>query len=303
MDQSQILKQLQIFFPLLKYTSENIHRYIESDELDISEKSLANTLKGALLNESIVEVKLHDLEQVFFCRILDNPFPDAEPDSHDDLDLKITNHETGSYLDDYDSLIITPLEPSMGNYLISAHKQSKTPVLLRIISSGNAIELGCFFEQRASIGDMPVLKITFPIVAKKTLSAREFRVKVPREMKFKVTVERPKKKPITTTPLNISLNGMSLIDPMGRRTNFQMGQKVVCDLQVVNEDPILVEASIIHVTNLRDSIGIQHCFGLKFNFTRPAVRSSIEKIVALVQRKHLRELADIEEQFGVFYDK
>jgi len=303
MDQSQILKQLQIFFPLIKYTSENIDRYVESDDLDISEKSLANTLKGALLNESIVEVELHGLEQVFFCRILDNPFPDAEPENDDDLNLKNTNYETGSYLDDHDSLTITPLEPSMGNFLISAHPQSKVPVLLRIISSGDAIELGCFFEQRASIGDMPVLKLTFPLVAKKTSSAREFRVKVPTGMKFIVTVERPKKKTITTTPLNISLNGMSLIDPMGRRTNFQMGQKIVCDLQIPNEEPILVEASIIHVTNLRDSIGIQHCFGLKFNFTRPAVKSSIERIVALVQRKHLRELANIEEQFGVYYDK
>ena len=303
MDQSQILTQLQIFFPLIKYTSENIHRCIESDELDISEKSLANTLKGALLNEDIVEVELHDFEKVFFCRILDSPFPEAEPESHDDLNLKKTKHETGSYLDDHDSLIITPLEPSMGNYLISAHPQSKVSVLLRIISSGDAIELGCFFEQRTSVGDMPVLKLTFPLVARKTSSAREFRVKVPRKMKFKVTVERHKKKTITTTPLNISLNGMSLIDPMGRRSNFQVGQKVLCDLQIANEESILVEASIIHVTNLRDSIGTQHCFGLKFNFTRPAVRSSIEKIVALVQRKHLRELSDIEEQFGVYYDK
>jgi hypothetical protein len=70
MDQSQILTQLQIFFPLMKYTSENIHVYIESDELDIFEKSLANTLKGALLNESIVEVELYDFEKVFFCRIV-----------------------------------------------------------------------------------------------------------------------------------------------------------------------------------------------------------------------------------------
>jgi len=136
MDHSQILTQLQIFFPLIKYTSENIHRYVESDELDISEKSLANTLKDALLNESIVEVELHDFEQVFFFRILDNPFPGAEPESNDDLNLKQTNHETGSYLDDHDSLIITPLEPSMGNFLISAHLQSKIPVLMRIISSG-----------------------------------------------------------------------------------------------------------------------------------------------------------------------
>lgn len=95
---------------------------------------------------------------------------------------------------------------------------------------------------------------------------------------------------------------MSLLDPMGRHTNLKVGEKVLCDLQIPKEGPVLVEASVIHVTRLRNLRGLQHCFGVEFDFTKPVTKSLIEKIVSLVQRKHLRELSELEEKFGVIYD-
>lgn len=281
MDQNIILKQLKLFFPHSNYSIDNFEQFIEKDELNIQKDSISNTLKGALLDESIVEVQLQDLESVFFCRILDNPYDVTRADSESDQNLKDLKYEKGSYLDVHDCLIITPLEPSMGNYLINSYPKSKVQVLLRVLSCGNALEFGCFFDQRTLLGDMPVLKLTFPFIRKKTTGAREFRAKVPVGMEFRVTVERPKQQPIFTSPLNISLNGMSLLDPMGRRTNLKVGQKVLCDLQIPNENPVLVEASIIHVTRLRNLKGLQHCFGVQFNFTKPATKSSIEKLVSL----------------------
>lgn len=303
MQTDKILKHLDVFFPLNNYTSDNLYEYIESDELDTSLESLANTFKGALLDETIIEVQLHDLDSVFFCRILDNPFDNTLTDEDGNFTYKDPNYETASYLNYHEYLLITPLEPSRGNYLISTFQQSKIKVLLRIVSSGNAIELGCFFEQRTLVGEMPSLRVTFPPVAKKTAKARAYRAKVPKNMKFKVTIERPKNKPFTTTPLNISLTGMSLYDPMGRRSNLQIDDKVICSIQIPREELILVEASIIHVTNLRNFQGTEYCFGIKFQFSDQTTKSSIEKVMALVQRKHLRELSDIEEKFGVFFDK
>jgi hypothetical protein len=301
MDQNIILNQLKLFFPHSNYTIDNLEQFIETDELNIQKDSIANTLKGALLDENIVEVQLQDLDEIFFCRILDNPYDITKADSESGQSLKILKYEKGSYLDVYDHLIITPLEPSMGNYLITSYQKSK--VLLKVVSHGNAIELGCFFDQRTVLGDMPVLRLTFPFIRKKTTGAREFRAKVPKAMQLQVTVERARRTPVITSPINISLNGMSLLDPMGRHTNLKVGEKVLCDLQIPNEDPVLVEASIIHVTRLRNLNGLQHCFGVQFNFSKPATKSSIEKIVSLVQRKHLRELSEIEEKYGIFYDK
>ena len=303
MDQNIILTQLKNFFPRSNYSAENLELFIENDELDIQKESISNTLKGALLDESIVEVKLQGLKEVFFCRILDNPNDVTRADNDTDRNVEDLKYEKGSYLDTDDYLIITPLEPSMGNYLITAFSGSKMQVVLKILSYGNAFELGCFFENRTLLGDMPVLKLSFPFVRKKTTGAREYRVKVPSDMKFQVTVERPRQKPIVTSPLNISLNGMSLLDPMGRNTNLKVGEKLLCDLQIPKEDPVLVEASVVHVTRLRNVKGLQHCFGVQFNFTKPITRSSIEKIVTLVQRRHLRELSEIEDTFGVLYDK
>ena len=302
MDPSEILTQLRKLFPESNYTAETFEQCVESGELNIQEEFFVNTLKGALLDESIVEGQLHGLAQVYFCRILDKPY-DAKDDGEGEEIADDQAYEKGVYLDDHDYVIITPLEPSMGNYLIGSFADANATVLLRYISSSQAIELGCFFDGRTQVGDIPALKLTFPFVAKKTKSARDFRAKVPKGMEFEVRVERVKKKPITTTPLNISFNGMSLLDPMGRHSNLKVGDELLCILQIPKEKDVLVDATIIHVTRLRDSKGTQYCFGVRFLFSKPAIKTSVEKIVGLVQRKYLQELSNYEEMFGVFYDK
>jgi c-di-GMP-binding flagellar brake protein YcgR len=240
---------------------------------------------------------------VYFCRVLDNPFDDIFAEDDGTNVHKDPNYEAGSYLDNLEHLLITPLEPSEGNYLISATKGNNSKVILKIVSSGIAIELGCFFQSRTIVGDMPAIQLSFPQVAQKSKKAREFRAKVPKSMKVIVSIERNKKKPITTSPLNISLNGMSLIDPMGRKSNITIQEKVLCTIQSPNEDPIVIEASVKHLTNLRHVSGIQYCFGIQFHFNSVTAKSAVEKLVGLVQRKHLRELSEIEQKFGVYYEK
>lgn len=301
MDQESNLDELKLFFPKSLYTSESYALALAAGELEVDEKAFANALKGALLDESIVEVQLPDPEQVFFCRILDYP-PSASAEEDEQAPEEV-EYEKGSYLDDHNCLIITPLEPSMGNHLIALYPELNNPVLLRIISANKAIELACYFDQRTNIGDMPVLQLTFPFIAKRTKEAREFRAKVPKAMSFQVTIERIKKKPFSTSPLNISCNGMSLLDPMGRHSSLQTGEMIICELKLPGENPVLVDAAVIHVSRLRDTKGIQYCFGIRFITTKPAVKTSIEKIVALVQRRYLRELSNFEEEFGVLYDK
>ncbi|PHR29919.1 MAG: hypothetical protein COA36_03460 [Desulfotalea sp.] len=303
MSNDTILSHLQDFFPLDNYSSGNIPHLVDIDKLDTSKQSLANILKGALLDETILEVQINNLETVYFCRVLDNPFEETLAEDGVTNNLKDPDYETGSYLNNHEYLFLTPLEPSQGNYLISASEGNNSKLILKIISSGTAIEIGCYFEGRTTINDIPALKVSFPLVSKNSKQAREFRAKVPKAMKFMVTIERTKKKPIITTPLNISLNGMSLLDPMGRKSNIQVDEKVFCSIQIPRAKPLLIEASIMHATNLRDSNGIQYCFGIKFIFSNLSAKSEIEKIVGLVQRTHLRELADLEEQFGVYYDK
>lgn len=302
MPHSELLLDLQTFFPDRKYSTQNIEALVKKDNVDSTPESLVNILKGGLFDETIFEVEIDDLKQVFFARILDNPYDDT-PDDAGNFTTEDPDYEAGSYLEYQDKLFITPLEPSRGNVILSSFTHPDVRIVLRIISSGNAIELCCYYETRVLLGDMPCLQLGFPVVAVKSSKSREFRAKVPKDMKFQVTVERLKKKPFTTFPLNISLNGMALLDPMQRKSNLAIGEKIVCTIQLPVEKPITLDATIVHTTNLRDARGIQFIFGLQFQFHNKSEQALIENLMAIVQRQHLRELADIETAFGVTYDR
>jgi hypothetical protein len=303
MADKEILSHLQLFFPECAYNDEKVEEHIQQKQIDISKESLINTIKGALFDETILEVEIHNLDQIFFCRVLDNPYDDTEVDERGNFTIKNPYYEPGSYLDYQEKLFITPLEPSRGNIILSSYNSPNIRVLLRIISSGNAVELCCFYETRSLLGDMPCLQVTFPLVAKKSTKAREFRAKVPKSMKFAVTVERLKKKSIVTVPLNISLKGMALLNPMQRKSNLVIGEKIVCTMELPREKPVTVNATVIHVTNLRNAKGTQFCFGIIFHFRNQSEQKVVENIMAQVQRIHLRELAEIESTFGITYDR
>jgi c-di-GMP-binding flagellar brake protein YcgR len=301
----EILRHLILFFPQEKYRESDVDQGLEEGTFIADASSMANKLKGTMHDESIVEVELDGLTRVFFCRILDHP-PDPEPEPEDDDTPReggAPSYEKGSYLNDLDHVIVTPLEPSIGNFLICPAPQVRTRVLLRIIASRQAYELGCHFTAKVNVGGMPVLKLTFPVIARTVENAREFRAKIPGSMLFEVAVEmRGGRKKFSTVPIDISPSGMFLVDPMGRTTDLKPDESVFLEMRVPGYKTVAVEANIRHVTKLRNAKGIQYCFGVQFDLATRALASAIEGMVALVQRTHLRELAEIADKFGIDYE-
>ncbi|NOQ47183.1 MAG: hypothetical protein GQ559_11035 [Desulfobulbaceae bacterium] len=57
------------------------------------------------------------------------------------------------------------------------------------------------------------------------------------------------------------------------------------------------------MTKLRDKKGIQYSFGLQFDLATRSLAGDIERLVAGVQRRRLRELVGISEEFGVDFGK
>jgi len=299
----ELLRQLKTFFGQEKYQENDIHRGIEDGDIIIDNSLIANKFKGTLHDESIIEVELNHLTRVFFCRVLDHPPEVEESTSEENLEEQKPVYGKGTYLDNFDHIIITPLEPSIGNFLICPAPDITTRVLLRIIASRQAYEFGCYFDAKVHVNGMPVLKVTFPVVARTLSNAREFRAKIPTSMQFDVLVEmKERRKTFTTQPLDISPNGMFLVDPMGRDTDLKANEPVYLEMKVEGHKSVTIEASIRHMTRLRNAKGIQYCFGVQFDLATRAIASSIEGLVALVQRKHLRELSEIAEQFGVNYE-
>lgn len=289
MSSSELINTLQAFFPQTEYSSEAVVEGITNGDIVVNSTQMANYLQGALHDESLLEVELDNDKRVFFCRILDHPPEEDTPDE----DVLYTK---GEYLENTDHIILTPLEPAEGNYLINASSR----ILIRVLTSQAAVEFCCNFDGKIKIDTMPVLQTTFPVVARQVKGAREYRVKVPSDMDLTIIAYRKRDKlKFTTRPMDMSINGMSLYDPKGKHSTLQTDDKL--SLQITSDDMLLMtlDAVVRHVTRLRDNQGLQYVFGVKFNLESRASKAEVEKLVASIQRARLRKLAEIEGAFGV----
>ena len=296
MDDETLLKKYHLFFPGDSYHSEDFDAAVDSGDIIIDPGKIVNLLQSALHDEAIIEVELDELTRIFFCRILDHT-PELEEVETDGVVMLVEPEYTkAEYLGEQDHVVITPLEPSIGNFLISTVHR----VLLRILSSKCAFELGCFFVQKIRVRGMPVLQCSFPKVVRQVKGARAYRAKIPKEMELLVHVKRQgKREPFATCPIDISVEGMLLVDPSGKYTTLQEEEKIRLELYWPKGRSLKVSARIIHVSQLRDKEGIQYCCGIQFDLATRSLARNIELLVAGVQRRRLRELSDISDEFGV----
>jgi len=158
---------------------------VDNWDIIVDPDKLVNLLQSCLHDEAIIEVQFDDLTRVFFCRVLDNK-PELEEIESDGVgmlvELKYTKTE---YLTEKDHLVITPVEPSIGNFLIC----SVGRVLLRLLGSRSAFEFGCFFEEKIRVREMPVFQCSFPLLARQVKGARAYLAKIPKQMELTVHVE------------------------------------------------------------------------------------------------------------------
>lgn len=295
MADGKTLKTLRAFFPQDGYTEESVTGGLENGDVIINPSLLVNYLQGALHDESLLEVELGNLTRVFFCRILDHP-PEEEPEDAAEEPEESVPYSKGDYLNKLEYIILTPLEPSEGNYLIN----SSPRVLLRALTSQAAIEFCCYYTMREKVGKMPVLQVSFPAVARQIEGAREYRVKVPGDMDLKIIVKKKGSKlKFTTRAMDMGMNGMSLYDPMGKDTQLKTDDKL--SFEIVSGDMITltVNAVVRHVTRLRDAKGLQYVFGVQLDLESRALAAEVEKTVAGIQRARLRELGGLEDEFGL----
>ena len=222
--------------------------------------------------------------------------PPEEPTEDVDEDDLEDPYSKGDYLNDTEYLILTPLEPSDGNYLINTSPR----VLLRVLTSQAAIEFCCFFQDKIRISGMPVLQLSFPQIGRQIKGAREYRVKIPSGKDYQIKVIGKKDgSEFTTGPMDISMNGMCLYDPMGKKSQLQTDEKI--RLQIIEDETLLISlnAVIRHVTRLRDAKGLQYVFGIQFDLATRALAAEVEQLVATIQRSRLRELSLLEDEYGV----
>lgn len=248
-------------------------------------------MTSTLHDEAIVEVQIEDLTRIFFCRVLDH-LPELEEKDVDGIIMMVEpEYAKAEYLKEQKHIIITPLEPSIGNFMICMVNR----VLLRILSNRCAFELACRFKKKTRVRGMPVLQCSFPIAVRKVKDARPYRVKIPQEMELLIQVERQgKRKGFASCLIDISAEGLLMINPQGKNCDIKEEENINLELYWPKGQSIMLHARIVHISQLHDKQGIQYCLGSQFDLSTRALAREVEQLVASVQRIRLRELSDLD---------
>ncbi len=295
-----IQKKLCLFFPedAYSFTRQAVEEGIESGAFMTKPAQMLPYVQTALFDNKILEVELDGMTRVYFSRINDDT-PDLEEvaDENGEIILQEPDYIPGDYLKLMNHIICLPLEPGMGNL----HVRSSQKIMIRFFTSTSAIELGTFFQDLAVVREIPVLRLSFPLIGRQVYGARAFRAKVPRSMLFTVVVKgkRRKRSDIQTHPIDISSDGMSFELQKEEQKLFKEDE--VCNIRffLEGEMHIKVDGTIRHLSKVRNKKGIQYTCGVQFDLSTRSLAASIETMVAAVQRAHLKELSDKSEQSGI----
>ena len=295
-----IQKKLALFFPeeAYSFTRQAIEDGINSGEFLVKPAEILPYIQTAFLDDKILEVEMDGLTRIYFSRINDDPPVIEELEGEDDdIELEKPEHNPGDYLKLMNHLICLPLEPGMGNL----HIRNSQKVMIRFFTSTSAIELGTFFQDLALVNDIPVLRLSFPLIGRQVRGARVFRAKVPAEMNFTLMVKgkRRKRSDIRTRAIDISSEGLSFIIEKEEQKLFHENE--ICSIRFFldGEMYIKVSSTIRHISKVRDKKGIQYRCGVQFDLPTRSLAANIETIVAAVQRAHLKELSDKSEESGI----
>lgn len=294
------LKTLKAFFPQDGYTEENVENGLEGGDIIDNPSQITNYLQSSMHDESLLEMELGDLTRIFFCRVLDHPPEMVEKTEDGEIVFQEIKYSKGEYFNDMDHIIITPLEPAIGNFIIC-----NTPrLVLRLLTSMAAIEFCTTFIEKTKVHGMPVLRCSYPSVARQVKGVREYRAKVPEEMLFEVRVTGKNNSiDFLTSPMDICVSGMCLFDPAGKKSTLRPDDAIHVDVLANGEEILSLNALIRHVTRLRDAKGLQYVFGVQFDLASRALAADVEKLVAGVQRVRLRELSQIGDEYGIDFGK
>ncbi|BHH85798.1 PilZ domain-containing protein [Desulforhopalus sp. 52FAK] len=287
-----IKKLLQLYFPSLSYSSDELTEKIERGEILTNQEEILPYLQTALLDEKILEVELDKMPSLYFSRLQDhNPAPETEED-----DILQPTYNPGDYLLSLDHIITLPLEPGLG----SLRLRQSTSVILRMFTKEYGIEMGTTFKNITRINELPVLQLAYPSILRIEKNAREFRAKVPDHQDFVVEVERENGPlELTTNPIDISRKGMGISIDKHVHRQLQLEDELFLKLYIDDELRARISSTVRHLSKVRKRHGIEYCCGVEFSLNSRTITSVMESIVASTQRAHLKELAEIAASRGI----
>jgi len=292
-----IKKQLNDFFPGQAFPASDIEVGLNKGDILIEREEILPFLQTALLDDKVLEVQLDSLPRIYFSRLKDD-FSDFldEKESEDSALLEEMGYNPGDYLTEMSHIVTLPLEPGLGNL----HLRHSRCIVLRMFTNTFAVELATTFETLTKVGDLPVLRLTFPTLAIKIHNAREFRAKVPESLNFIVSIEIDEDLPeLDMSPVDISIRGMAFSVSKDEQKMLLLGNSHALKLFVNDELQAKLDGTVRHLSKVRKKGEIEYVCGVEFDLATRTLAAVIESIVASVQRAHLKDLAEKSDASGI----
>ncbi len=293
---NDVKQQLHLFFPGQTFPDEDIEDGLERGEILTERAKILPFLQTALFDEKVLEVELDGRPRIYFSRLKDD-LPDIPEDEVDgDTISDEPEYSQGDYLKTMSYLVTLPLEPGLG----SMHLRYSRFIVLRMFTNTYAVELGSTYEEITKVGELPVLRLSFPTLARIVRNAREFRAKVPEIMDFIVVIYVDENFPaLTTTPIDISIKGMSFSVTQDEQKLFLMDAVHSLKLYINDELVTCLDGTVKHLSKVRKKGGIEYVCGVEFDLVTPTLAAVVETTVASVQRTHIKDLAEKSDSSGI----
>jgi hypothetical protein len=289
--------KLQHFFPEKRFSAKTVAEDLAKGDILIGKEPILPYLQTALLDEKVIEVELDGMPMVYFSRLKDDiSEPDGVEVDGEPIVTPPKKTEEGEYLTSLSHIVTLPLEPGLGNL----HLRYSRCIILRMFTSTFAVEMATTFEDLTKVQDIPVLRLAFPDLARIVHNAREFRAKVPDGLNFVLSIEIDDESPaMDTRPVNVSIRGLSFAVNKKEQKLFKVS--TLHSLKLIVDDELLlrIDGTVKHLAKIRKRSGIEYICGIEFDFRTKTHAAVIESIVALVQRAHLKELAEKSNATGI----
>jgi hypothetical protein len=288
-----IEKQLHLFFPGHSFTTPAIEAGLKKGHILIEKGKILPFLQTALFDDKVLEVELDGKGLVYFSRLKDD-YSDFIEDEEEPASTDEYNQ--GDYLTALSHIVTLPLEPGLG----SLHLRHSLFIVLRMFTRDFAVEMATTFEELTKVGDLPVLRLSFPSLARIIRNARQFRAKVPESLDFVVSIEFAEDLPeLETTAIDISIKGMAFSVSKDEQKMFLPGAKHALKLYINDELLVRITGTVKHLSRVRKRAGIEYICGMEFDLTTQTLAAVVESIVASVQRAHLKDLAEKSDTCGI----
>lgn len=293
----RLVEKFNLFFDDTLYTEEIVEEELDMGNIFHKSADILPFLQTALVDEKFVEVEMNGRTQVYFTKVHDHP-PEEEVEVDEDQEgaKPAPEYNAGDYLKAMSHLITLPLEPGMGNYSIRYSDR----IRLRFFTSSYAVELGTFYQSQEIVQGLPVLRLSYPAIARIVRGQREYRAKVPKKMDIKLMIiGKRRQKTITTRLINISVSGFAFAIKKEQQSDFTVDEKR--DMEIIINDvmELRVQGAIRHISKIRGKKGTEYIVGVQADLVTRALAARLEEIVAAVQRAHLRELAQLSNESGI----